>query len=233
MISIIIPVYNQAKKISACLDSILKQTERDFEIIIVDDGSTDGIDDVLKKYENIFLENKINLIFQKQKNQGAPTARNNGFNLSRGEYVLFCDADIEWISDALKIMLRELNDNPQASYVYPSFKFGWKLFKLWEFDEQKLRQMPYIHPMALMRRQDFPGFDPSLKKFQDWDLFLTMLENGHKGKWINEVLFTMKTGGTMSSWLPGFAYKIFPFLKEVKKYNNAKKIISEKHNLNL
>ena len=180
-----------------------------------------------------FPKKNIPLKYSKQKNQGAPTARNNGFNLSTGEYVLFCDADIEWVDKAFEIMVAELKNDPEASYVYPSFKFGWKLFRLWEFDEQKLRKMPYIHPMALMYRKDFPGFDPILKKFQDWDLWLTMLENGHRGKWIDQVLFTMETGGTMSNWLPGFAYKFFPFLPDVKKYNKAKDIISRKHNLNL
>ena len=80
------------------------------------------------------------------------------------------------------------------------------------------------------------GWDESLKKFQDWDLWLTMLEQNHKGKWISEVLFTAQTGGTMSNWLPSFIYKI-PWdkigwkPKTVKKYEEAKEIIRKKHGL--
>ena len=88
--------------------------------------------------------------------------------------------------------------------------------------------------MALIRREDFPatGWDESLKKFQDWDLWLTMLSLGKIGYFIPQVLFTISTGGVMSSWLPSFAYKLLPFLPTVKKYKAAKAVIFKKHGLN-
>jgi len=58
-----------------------------------------------------------------------------------------------------------------------------------------------------------------------------MLEQWHSGIWIDQILFKVQTGGTISSWLPLFAYKIFPFLPSVKKYKKAIKIIKTKHNL--
>jgi len=93
--------------------------------------------------------------------------------------------------------------------------------------------MPYINPMALLRREHFPvgGWDESIKKFQDWDLWLTVLEAGHQGIFVPEVLYSVSTGGTMSVWLPAFAYKLCPFLPAVKKYWAAMKIIKQKHNL--
>lgn len=228
-ISIIVPAYNAEKTISACLDSIFNQAFKNFEVIVVNDGSIDNTLKILDKYQN-----KIKII--NQENRGAPVARNMGFEESRGEYVIFCDADIILKKEALEKMLKVLEINFNVSYVYPSFKFGWKVFKLHEFDEEKLKKYPYIHTSALIRREYFSGFDENLKKFQDWDLWLTMLEQGHKGKWIPEVLFTAQTGGTMSNWLPSFIYKI-PWdklgwkPKAIKKYEEEREIIKEKHNL--
>ncbi|MCK5416654.1 glycosyltransferase family 2 protein [Candidatus Parcubacteria bacterium] len=228
MISIIIPVYNQADKIDKCLDSIKNQTYTNYEIIIVNDGSTDNISDVLNNCKNKF--EKINII--NQENSGANVARNRGAQEAIGEYIIFCDADLVLRKDALDLMLKTLKENSDVSYVYPSHKFGKKLFKLWEFNAEKLKQMPYIHTTALIRKEHFPGFDENIKRFQDWDLWLTMLENNYRGKWIPEVLFTIiDTNATMSSWLPSFAYKLFPFLPKVKKYKEAMNIIKRKHRI--
>ena len=155
-------------------------------------------------------------------------ARNNGFKQSTGKYIIFCDADIIMKPTMLEKMNKVLDENLDISYVYSSFKFGWKKFNLWEFDADKLRQMPYIHTTSLMRREHFAGFDPSLKRFQDWDLWLTMLEKGYIGKWLNEVLFKIKSGGTISSWLPSFFVKL-GMGKKAKQYNSSKQQILDKH----
>lgn len=232
MISIIIPLYNQSDKILKCLESIATQTYVNYEIIIVNDRSSDKLSDVIRKTKNDFGI-KIEWLHNIE-NHGAPYSRNKGFRKSKGGYLLFCDADVILRNDSLELMLDTLNNHPEASYVYPSFKYGRKLFKLWNFDADKLRQMPYIHSSALIRREHFPekGWDESLKKLQDWDLWLTMLDEGHSGLWINEVLFQVDGGGhTMSSWLPSFAYKLMPFLPSVKKYKKAMEIVKRKHNI--
>lgn len=231
MISIIIPIYNQADKLFECLESILKQTYKDYEVIVINDGSTDSLKDIIYKFSAKFNNG---FIFLEQDNKGAPSARNLGFRKSRGDYLFFCDADAIIYSEALKIMFNKLQENIDASYVYSSFLWGNKIFKLWPFSEEKLRNMPYIHTMSLIRKEHFPknGWDESLKKLQDWDLWLTMLKDGHIGVWIDKVLFKIKTGGVISSWLPSFIYKFFPFLPIVKKYNKAVEIIKKKHDLN-
>ncbi|MBU2575532.1 glycosyltransferase family 2 protein [Patescibacteria group bacterium] len=210
--SIIIPVYNRAKELAECLESIKNQTFQNYEIIIVDDGSDEPVGDV-----------GFRVI--RQENKGAPAARNRGFAESRGRYVIFCDADVVMRPDMLEKMNNILDENPDVSYIYSSFKFGWKKFKLWEFDAEKLRDIPYIHTTSLMRREHFSGFDESLKRLQDWNLWLTMLEKGYRGKWIDEVLFIVKSGGTMSKWLPSF------FSKFDAKYQDAVKIVKQKHNI--
>lgn len=231
MISIIIPIYNHAHTIAKCLDSLLNQTFKEIEVIAVNDGSIDNIDAVIEKYKIIYKQAGYNLLYLSQKNQGAPTARNAGFKISKGDYLFFCDADSVLQPDALEKMLKTLEINPSKSFACSSFLWGNKLFKVGPYSEDKLRKAPYIHTMALIRKGDFPGWDESIKKFQDWDLWLTMLANGKKGIWIDEILFNLSPGGVISSWLPSFAYKLFPFLKQVKKYNKAMKVIKEKHKL--
>lgn len=238
MISIIIPVYNQAAKITKTLESIARQTYTDYEVIIVNDGSKDNVEDTFAAYYKRLtaaLGNNItqNYLFINQSNAGAPAARNRGYQEAKGEFLFFCDADAILKPEALELMLKALNDNPGASYAYSSFYWGKKLFKLGEFDPEKLKAAPYIHTMSLIKRECFPdsGWDESIRKFQDWDLWLTMLEQGKVGLWIPQPLFIVSPGGTISSWLPKAAYKLLPFLPTVKKYNRALKIIKEKHGL--
>lgn len=233
MISIIIPVYNQGPKLIKTLESINLQTYQDFEVIIVNDGSRDGVETLCGNYLNK-LSSANSYLFLNQENQGAPAARNHGFKNSKGDYLFFCDADAILHPQALEILLGTLEANPSASYAYSSFLWGKKLFKLGEFNPEKLKQMPYIHTMSLIRRADYTlkGWDENIKKLQDWDLWLTMLEEGRIGIFVPQVLFTVTPGGTISSWLPAFAYKFLPFLAQVKKYKQALKIVKDKHGLN-
>lgn len=231
MISIIIPVYNQADKIGLCLDSLLAQTYRELEIIIVDDGSTDNLDQVLLAYEPKLRESGWPYKIIVQTNQGSNPARNRGLAEASGEYLLFSDADIQWRQDALEKLLNSLKNNPQVSYCYSSFRFGWKKFRLWPFDADRLRRQPYVHTSALVRRADFPGFDNQIKRLQDWDVWLTMLANNKVGLFYDDFLFTVAGGGHISSWLPSFAYKFLPFLPRVKKYRHAEAILRAKHHL--
>ena len=105
-----------------------------------------------------------------------------------------------------------------------------------KFNPDKLRKENYIMTASLIRRNDFPYFDKELKRFQDWDLWLTMLEHGHIGVWVPAVLFrVVNTRGTMSTWLPSFVYKLPKWLgiqpKAVARYNEAVARIKEKHKL--
>lgn len=232
MISVILPVYNQAEKLKQTLESLNRQTYRDFEIIIVNDGSTDNPE---KVFMDFLKDNQTELTFYfiNQKNQGAPAARNRGAREAKGEYFFFCDADAVLKPETFEVLLSALASNPAASFAYPSFIWGKKLFKGRPYSAEDLRKTPYIHTMALIKRTDFPenGWDESLKKFQDWDLWLTMLENNKVGIFVDQILFTVAPGGTISSWLPSLAYKLLPFLPAVKKYNQAKAVIYAKHHL--
>ncbi len=231
MISIVIPLYNQREAVGACLESILAQSFPDYEVVVVNDGSTDGPEKVLGFYQKKFANIGKRYILIDQENKGANAARNRGAREALGGYIIFCDADIVMRRDMLGKMHSALEEQPGASYAYASHYFGWKLFRLFPFDADRLRSMPYIHTTSLIRREHFPGFDESVKRLQDWDLWLSMLEHGLTGTWINEPLFNVRSGGTMSSWLPASAYRLLPFLPSVKKYKHAAGLIKKKHGL--
>lgn len=99
MISIIIPLYNKEHYVKTTLDSVLSQTYQDFEIVIINDGSTDKSVDIVKDYH----DERIRLI--NQANQGVSAARNRGIKEVKGEYVTFIDADDTWSADHLETMM--------------------------------------------------------------------------------------------------------------------------------
>lgn len=224
MISIIIPVYKRLPLLQKVLDALFRQTEPDFEVIIVDDGNIDPLD-----IKNFTTPRNTKLI--RQPHAGANVARNTGAASASGQYLLFLDADTVLLPKALEIFKKTLEQHQNVSYAYSAFKFSFKTFRLWPYNPKKLQTMPYIHTTSLMRREHFPGFDPRIKRLQDWDLWLTMLEENHYGVYIPEILFKVKTGGTMSAWRPSFLYK-FPWLPAVKKYQAAVEIVKRKHHLN-
>lgn len=104
MVSIIIPVYNGAQTIERCLQSVLCQSYKDIEVIVVDDGSSDTTADKIKKYIN--TDSRIRYIFQK--NQGVSVARNTGIDNANGEYLVFLDADDEYLPDSIQVLLNNL-----------------------------------------------------------------------------------------------------------------------------
>ncbi|MBI2436635.1 MAG: glycosyltransferase [Candidatus Magasanikbacteria bacterium] len=232
LISIIIPVYNRPEAFQKTLASVLRQTYTNIEVIVVDDGS--DIDLTTLPPNHLTTDKRVKMF--RQENQGAPVARNRGFDESKGEFVIFIDADVVLESDMIEKMYNILIEQQDIDFVYCNFKLDAKLMRAKPFSLEELQKINFISPMSLMRRTIFPRFDEYLKKFQDWDLFLMIAKCGGGGYWIDETLFSTFSGGTMSSWLPRFAYKkpwkYLPwFRKNVKKYEEAKQIIVEKHQL--
>lgn len=105
--SIIVPVYNTEKYLKRCLDSIINQSFKDFEIIVVDDGSTDNSLKLLSNYKD-----KIKLI--KQKHSGQSTSRNTGIKNANGQYFIFIDSDDYIDKDHIKIIDEHSNENPDV-----------------------------------------------------------------------------------------------------------------------
>jgi len=232
LISVIIPSYQHASTIVACLENVFAQTYQPLEVIVVNDGSTDNTEEILKPFVG-----RIKLI--NQTNQGSNPARNRGFAESTGELVIFCDADLVMQRNMLERLADALDQHPEAGYAYSAFRFGWKKFSSYPFDAVRLRQMNFIHTSALIRRKDFPGFDAGLKRFQDWDVWLTMLERGKEGIYVPEELFRVidahgRKG--ISQWRPSLLYRLPWRLlhwtpSSILKYGEARQIVLQKHGL--
>ncbi len=262
-LSIIIPSYNNWKNLSSLLKNLKKQTVfNDLEIIIVDDGSKESsfakatADREIEKLRNspckmqsnseqlgIISQGKeikgIDFKYFKIKHAGVPVARNFGFSKSSGEYIFFCDADVVFLkNNALEKMINKLEQNPEKSYCYCGYLYGWKSMPSFSFSVEKLKNNNYISTMSLIRRKALEKiinnknkpFDENLKRFQDWDLWLTLLEQNLTGIWLPKILFKVKIG-KISFWFPKIFYKIFKNNKKIKEFEKAKKIIQEKHKL--
>lgn len=162
LISIIIP--NRPDRNIICLPSISEQTYTNNEIIV-------AMDDKL---------------------EGAPAARNAGAEKAEGKYLFFCDDDVVLKKDCLEKMFTALQENPDCVFAYCNYKRRGRLTGLVQaqpWDYRLLRQTNYISTMSLLETKEFPGFDMTLKRYQDWDLWLRMGKTC-KGVHVPEILFT-------------------------------------------
>ena len=165
LISIIIPTINKNEEEPFCMESILKQTYKNVEVIVVRD--MDG--------------------------KGACCARNQGRMQAKGEYLFFCDDDIELTPEILETFHAKLSKS-NASFTYCNYERRGLLtgvVKGMVWNPDRLKENNYISTMSLIKAEDFPkeGFDETLIRFQDWDLWLTMMEKGKYGMFFNRILF--------------------------------------------
>ena len=114
MISVVIPAYNAGRFIRRTIDSVLAQTYTDYEIIVVDDGSTDNTAEIVKSYGS-----KVRYIYQQNAGDGA--ARNTGIYAAKGEWIAFLDHDDEWLPEKLRLQMELLKRNPQLRWCAANF----------------------------------------------------------------------------------------------------------------
>lgn len=176
MISVVIPTYNRAQTIRMAVDSVLNQTYRDIELIIVDDASTDGTQDVVTQ----IADDRIRYLRLEQRS-GACNARNIGALSARGEFISFQDSDDKWHLDKLEKqyqfmidrnldfsfcgMTRIMLEDPNRKYYYPNV----------DMDDNKdyFDQLLYLNRVGtqtiICKRECFEKirFDVTLKRFQE------------------------------------------------------------------
>ena len=119
-VSIIIPTFNSKQYIVECLNGALSQTYQDFEIIIVDDGSTDSTEKIVQQYAERF-SGKIIYIYQE--NKGPAAARNRAIKIAKGMFIAFLDADDIWRVDKLEKQVYVLEHDSEAGFVYCDSNF--------------------------------------------------------------------------------------------------------------
>ncbi|MCK5595776.1 glycosyltransferase family 2 protein, partial [bacterium] len=115
-ISVIIPAFNRANLLKKAIESVLSQTYQGFELIIVDDGSTDNTYEIVSEFKN-------DIIYIKQENRGAAAARNTGIKRAENKFLAFLDSDDCWDKEKLAIQIDEMQKNP--SYLVSHTQETW------------------------------------------------------------------------------------------------------------
>jgi glycosyltransferase involved in cell wall biosynthesis len=196
-VSVIIPTYNRAHLIGRAIQSVLKQTYQDFEVIVVDDGSIDNTEEVVKKIQ----ENRV-YYYKHDKNKGGSAARNTGISLAKGEYIAFQDSDDEWLPEKLEKQIGVFNNQTKnVGVVYTGFYRiegnnktyipSSKIEKKEGNIHDQLLKGNFITTQAMVVRKECfeitGGFDENLPRFQDWELVIR-LSKYYQFKCIDEPL---------------------------------------------
>ena len=179
-ISVIIPTYNRKKYIKRAIDSVIRQSYKPFEIIVIDDGSTDGTYEFIKKS---YSSSQISL--EKQINNGVSSARNKGVKLANGDWIAFLDSDDEWFENKLELQVREIKKSKtfmichtneiwirngiRVNQMKKHQKYGGFIF-------EKCLDMCRISPSSVMIHRcifdEIGLFDEDLIICEDYDLWL-------------------------------------------------------------
>lgn len=181
-ISVVIPTYNRKELLKRSIDSVINQTIKPSEIIIVDDGSNDGTEEMVKKkYDSLKLI--------KQKNKGASAARNSGIKASSGEWICFLDSDDEWINDKLEKQIIAVANNSDYKFFHSNEiwikngkrinqkkkhkKYGGDIFK-------KCLDMCRISPSSVLINksifEEIGFFNENLVVCEDYELWLRICD---------------------------------------------------------
>ena len=190
-VSVVIPCYNQGHFLDEAVDSVLNQTWQDFEIIVVNDGSTDSLtSQLLADY------NKEKTTVLHTANQGLAAARNNGIRQAKGKYILPLDADDRIGPEYLEKAVQILDRNPEIGICYCKAKLFGAVETEWNLPEYSLSEMlqdNLIFCTALFRRSDWEmvgGYDPGMVYgWEDYDFWLSLIERGRQVQQIPENLF--------------------------------------------
>lgn len=187
-LSAIVLVYNKAWTLHRFLASLKAQSRPPEQVVVVDDNSSDGTGELLDALPAEWT------ILRLGENRGAAWARNIGMAHSIGENVIYLDGDIEMEPDMLAVMERALTAHQDRSLAYCHFdRAGSRkdpvVSRPW--DRELLERENYISMMSMIRRRDLPvpPFDPEIRRYMDWDLWLRMAKSGKQGVLIDRVLF--------------------------------------------
>jgi len=178
-ISVVIPTYNRERFLKRAIESVLNQTFQDFELIIVDDGSTDKTKEVVDSFQS----NKIKYIYQKNSG-GAAFPKNTGIKIAQGEYIAILDSDDEWLPEKLEKQIGFFEKHSEISVVGCNFLInGQKEYKVPKY-KNVFKQMLITDNMGpgsimIYRREVFNKvglFDENLKSGQDKEMRIRLAQ---------------------------------------------------------
>lgn len=185
MISVIIPTYNRAAVLQRAIESVINQTYKNWELIIVDDGGIDNTKEVVSNFQS----KHSNIYYFKSLNMGASVARNIGVGISKGEYIAFLDSDDFWTSGRLESVYKMIieDNNPNKFYVtdFRSQNNENTSFKNKYLESNNFKQILLSHNflggttnivVPKMILLEINGFDIKLTSCQDQDLYIRLAE---------------------------------------------------------
>ena len=181
LISIVVPCYNQARYIDDCLSSVVSQSFSNWQCIVINDGSQDNIDQVIRPW--LELDSRISYI--KQKNRGVSVARNVAIEASTAQWILPLDADDKISSDYLELASREFDKNYKLIYakaqLFGNMNCDWNLK---EYSKKDLAIDNMIYNSAFFRKADWKavgGYDENNRLgLEDWDFWLMLLKDAEE-----------------------------------------------------
>lgn len=194
-VSVIIPVYNSSKHIRECLDSVIKQTYKNLEIILVDDNSTDDSVEIIKSYN----DKRIKLIESKE-NAGAAESRNKGVKEATGNYICFIDSDDFWKLNKIEKQVRFIKNKEFIYAGYTYYKKGRthnvKVPKQIDYNgslkNTTIFTSTVMFNMEKLNKEDI--LMPNIRRGQDQATWWKVLKKGIVAYGINEVLAFYRVG---------------------------------------
>jgi glycosyltransferase involved in cell wall biosynthesis/Tfp pilus assembly protein PilF len=194
IVSIVIPCYNQADFLEEAIESVISQTYKNWEIIIVNDGSTDRTSEIANQLIKQYPHFRIKLI--EQENCGLSSARNRGIRAASGKFFIPLDADDKLEKTFIEKALSIIRKNPGMGFVYSHIKhFGERedIYYLPEFDAAKLLTNNIVCVCSLINIKTWEqtgGYNEDMKEgYEDWDFWIHAAKLGWKGYRIDEPLF--------------------------------------------
>ena len=191
LVSVIIPVYNMDSFVQEALDSVLASDYPNFEVIVVDDGSTDNSNAILREYER--KNSRIHLF--SQPNRGVSSARNKALEEAKGDYILPVDADNIILPHFITSAVEAIEANPSVKVVVPRIEYFGKKSGEWilpDYSLSLLARKNIIDNCALYRRMDaleFGGYCTEVPTREDWDFWISMLKNGGEVFFLDSIGF--------------------------------------------
>lgn len=226
-VSIILPTYNRRHIIKKAINSVLTQTYTDFELIIVDDCSTDATDLMIEEYK----ERRIKYV-RNDHNLGPSASRNRGADIADGDYIAFIDSDTEWIADKLEKQMNLITSEKRVGMVYsPIFKIGETSRFVYPPEDipfalksgdifYSLLQIPLVDtPTMLIPRmvwEEMGGFCEALHSLEDYELSLRIAKEYYVLMYPEPLIYSYYTEGCVSENVDEALRSRFYMLREFK-----------------
>lgn len=240
LVSVVIPTYNRIRSLPVSVESVLKQTYENLELIIMDDGSSDGTEAYVKGIADERVRYR-----KSDTNMGPSAARNMGAELAKGKYLAFQDSDDEWLPDKLEKQMKIMLENKDVSLVYSEFGFyreGELIIVIppqtipYEAKQGDLFSYLLLYPLIstqtiLVETKEFieaGGFDETLKSYEDFEFSVRFAKNHRIGFAGEPLVKVNNTPGSVNQRLGERIRTQFVMVREMLEPLRERKLLESK-----